>query len=332
MKRRPLGASGLEASELSFGAMTFGSGLGAVSTVPEDREAERLVGRALDAGVNLFDTADVYGLGGSEEMLGRALGARRDEAIVVTKVGFPSGGGPGDRGLSAARVARSAEASLQRLGTDRIDLYLIHKRDARTPFEETAEALDALVQRGLVRFVGFCNLESWEAALALGLQRQRGFSEFCCAQMYYSLVGRDVEHDVIPFLQNAALGLMVWSPLAAGFLTGKYAVPGAGDDTRRRDAYAYPPVDSARGARALEVLGGVAERRGATRAQIALAWLRAQPVVSTVVVGASSEGQLEENLAAAAIDLEPEELATLDAAGEPERLYPRAFYDHFPQD
>lgn len=332
MKRRPLGASGLEASEFSFGAMTFGKGLGALSTVPEDREAERLVGMALDAGVNLFDTADVYGLGGSEEMLGRALGARRDEAIVVTKVGFPAGSGPEARGLSGARVANSAEASLRRLGTDRIDLYLIHKRDVRTPFEETAEALDRLVQRGLVRFVGFCNLESWEAALALGLQRQRGFAEFCCAQLYYSLVGRDVEHDVVPFLQNTGLGLMVWSPLAAGFLTGKYAAPGAGEDTRRRDAYAYPPVDPGRGASALEALGRVAERRGATRAQIALAWLRARPVVSTVVVGASSERQLEENLAAAGIDLEPEEMATLDAASEPERLYPRAFYDHFPED
>ena len=312
--------------------MTFGSGLGAVSTVPEDRDAERLVGMALDAGINLFDTADVYGLGGSEEMLGRALGARRDEAIVVTKVGFPSGSGPDDRGLSAARIARSAEASLQRLGTDRIDLYLIHKRDARTPFEETAEALDRLVERGLVRFVGFCNLEAWEAALALGLQRQRGFAEFCCAQMYYSLVGRDIEHDVAPFLATAELGLMVWSPLAAGFLTGKYATPGGGGDTRRRDAYAYPPVDPGRGAAALEALKNVSERRGTTCAQVALAWLRAKPVVSTVVVGASSEQQLAENLAAAEIDLEPEEMATLDAAGEPERMYPRSFYDNFPED
>lgn len=332
MQRRPLGASGLEASELSFGAMTFGEGLGPVSTVPGDREAGRLVGMALDAGVNLFDTADVYGMGRSEEMLGRALGNRRDEALVVSKVGFPVGSAPESRGLSGPRIATSVEASLHRLGTDRIDLYLIHKRDVRTPFEETAEALDRLVQRGLVRCVGFCNLEAWEAALALGLQRQRGFSEFCCAQMYYSLVGRDIEEDVVPFLQHAGLGMMVWSPLAAGFLTGKYATQGAGDDTRRRDAYAYPPVDPIRGAAVLEAVRGVAERRGATFAQVALAWVRARPGVSTVVVGASSAEQLEENLAAVHIDLDPEETALLDAAGEPERRYPRAFYDHFPED
>ena len=332
MRRRSLGASGLEVSELSFGAMTFGEGMEPLSTVPGDREAGRLVGMALDAGVNLFDTADVYGLGRSEEMLGRALGARREEALIVTKVGFPIGSGPESRGLSGPRIAASVEASLRRLGTDRIDLYLIHKRDVRTPFEETAAALDRLVQRGLVRCVGFCNLEAWEAALAVGLQRERGFSEFCCAQMYYSLVGRDVEEDVLPFLQKAGLGMMVWSPLAAGFLTGKYGEQGGGDDTRRRDAYAYPPVDPVRGAAVLDAVREVAEGRGASCAQIALAWVRARPGVSTVVLGASSAAQLEENLAAGQIDLEPEEVARLDAAGELERRYPRAFYDHFPED
>ncbi len=330
MRYRPLGRTGVLVSELSFGAMTFGQ-MGSIAKV-DAAGAGRLVGLCLDAGVNLFDTADAYAAGSSEELLGRALGPRRREVLIATKVGFPSGPGVNERGLSYHHVVASAEASLRRLGTDWIDLLQIHKHDASTPFEETARALDDLVRRGLVRSLGLSNLPAWEAALALGLQRQRGYAPFAAAQMYYSLVGRDLEHEFVPFLKHAGLGLLVWSPLAAGYLTGKYTGQRPGAEGDRRRHYAFPPVDAALGPRVVEALGKLAASRGATPAQVALAWLLARPFVSSVLVGASTPGQLLENLAAGALSLAPEEQAELDALTAPPRIYPPAYYDFFSDD
>jgi aryl-alcohol dehydrogenase-like predicted oxidoreductase len=328
MRYRPLGRTGVLVSELSFGAMTFGA-MASIAKVDE-AGAARLVGIALDAGVNLFDTADAYAAGHSEELLGRALGARRRDVLVATKVGFPTGPGPNQRGLSRRHVIASAEASLRRLGSDWIDLLQIHRRDLGTPFEETAHALDDLVRRGLVRYVGLSNLPAWEAALALSVQRERGLAPFCAAQMYYSLVGRDLEHEFVPFLERAGLGLLVWSPLAAGYLTGKYTGERPGGPSDRRHGYAFPPVPEALGPRVVGRLAGLAAARGASPAQLALAWLLARPFVSSVLVGASDAGQLRENLASGALALAPGELAELDALTAPVRPYPPSYYDFFP--
>ncbi len=331
MRYRPLGDTGVRVSELSLGAMTFDARRGPIAKV-DAALADRMVGTALERGVNLLDTADVYGGGESERILGRALGARRHEVLIATKVGFPAGGDPGDRGLSRGRVTRCAEESLERLGTDWIDLLQIHKHDRETPIEETARALDDLVRRGLVRYVGFSNLLSWEAARAVTLQRERGLTPFVSAQMYYSLLGRDIEPDFVPMLEQLRLALLVYSPLAGGYLTGKYAA-GARDDAgaeRRRDRFEYPPVDPLRGAPLLERLREVAEAHGATPAQIALAWLLSRPFVTSIIVGATSMDQLTRNLDSAAIELEPAELRRLEAPGEPHRPYPPAFYDTFP--
>jgi aryl-alcohol dehydrogenase-like predicted oxidoreductase len=329
MRYRALGNTGLQVSELAFGAMTFASDTHAIAKVDE-KLAGRMLGLALDAGINLFDTADTYAWGESEEILGRALGSRRSEVLIATKVGFPTGPGPNDRGLSYRHVIESAEQSLRRLGTDWIDLLQIHKRDARTPIEETARALDDLVRRGLVRHVGFSNLCAWEAALAVAMQRERGWAPFVSAQMYYSLVGRDIEHEIVPFLEHASIGLLVYSPLAGGFLSGKYRSPSEGQSGDRRDRFDYPPVDPQRGAAVVEQLRSIAAQRGATPAGVALAWLLSKPCVTSIILGASKLPQLEQNLACRQIELTGEEVAALETLCAAPRPYPPAFYDYFP--
>ena len=316
MQRRPLGDTELEVSEISFGAMTFGSGMGTIAKV-DASAADRMVGLAVDAGVNLFDTANVYAAGQSEEMLGRALGSRRKDVLIATKAGFGTG-------LSREDVISAAEASLQRLGTDWIDLYQLHRPDPNTPFEETAEALDELVRRGSVRHVGFSNYPAWMAALSLGVQRARELVPFCCAQMYYSLLGRDLEVEILPFLESAGLGLVVWSPLASGYLTGKYSEgASARGDAGRREGMAYPPIDPDMGAAVLAEIGRIGGERDAAPAQVALAWVLQRARVTTVIVGASSEAQLRENLAATELRLSDAEIGRLDALTEPRMPYPR---------
>ena len=287
----------------------------------DDRVADQLVGMALDAGVNLFDTANTYGLGESEQMLGRALGTHRDDVLIATKFGF-SYGGVNDGGLTARHTIASAEASLRRLKTDWIDLLQLHKPDPLTPLDETLAALDQLVRRGLVRHVGFCNFPAWQAALGLSAQRHAGMAAFASAQVYWSLVGRDVEDEIEPFCREVGIGLLVWSPLAAGFLTDRWRAS-AGDQDSRRGQWAFPPVDPTIGSRAIAAAGHVADVHGATVAQVALAWLLARPSVTSVIIGASTSAQLEENLGAGRLDLTDEELATLDAATEAPDRYPR---------
>jgi len=326
MRRRRLGASGLEVSVLSLGAMTFGSGMPPVTTVDE-RDARAMVDHALDAGVNLIDTADVYAFGQSEEILGRCVRARhgrRDDVLVATKVGF----GPRDDGaLSYDAVVAGCEASLRRLGLDHIDLYQLHRPDRTTPIDETLRALDDLVTRGLVRAIGTSNFRAWETSAAVARQRALGRPAFSAAQLYYSLVAREAEHELIPECRADDLGVVVWSPLSSGFLTGRYrAAEGATPGEGRRTTFTFPPVDPELGERALVALAAVADGRGVSMAQVALAWVLAQPGITSAIVGASSLDQLDDNLAAADLELTAEELAVLDAATALAPIYP-AWWD-----
>jgi aryl-alcohol dehydrogenase-like predicted oxidoreductase len=287
----------------------------------DDRVADQLVGLALDAGVNLFDTANTYGLGESERMLGRALGPHRDAVLLATKFGF-SYGGVNDGGLTARHAIASAEASLRRLGTEWIDLLQLHKPDPLTPLDETLSALDQLVHRGLVRHVGFCNFPAWQAALGLAAQRHAGWATFASAQVYWSLVGRDVEDEIEPFCREAGIGILVWSPLAAGLLTDRWRAT-AGDGDSRRGQWAFPPVDPVIARQALAAAGHIADTRGVTVAQVALAWLLARPSVTSVLIGASTPEQLKDNLGAASLALTDEEMATLDEVTATPDRYPR---------
>jgi aryl-alcohol dehydrogenase-like predicted oxidoreductase len=329
MERRRLGASGLEVSKLSLGAMTFGSGMPPITTVDE-QHARAMVDRALDAGVNLIDTADVYADGQSEEILGAAIRNRRADVFVATKVGF----GSRDPGaLSYDAVVTACEASLARLGTDHIDLYQLHRPDRTTPIEETLRALDDLVARGLVRETGTSNFRAWEMAGAVAHQRALGRPAFTSVQIYYSLVGRDAEHEIIPQCRADDVGVIVWSPLSSGYLTGRYssgtragAQSEGGEAIGRRTTFTFPPVDPDIGERGVEAVAAVAEARGVSMAQVALAWVLAQSGITSVIVGASSLEQLDDNLAAADLVLDAGELARLDAATALAPIYP-AWWD-----
>jgi aryl-alcohol dehydrogenase-like predicted oxidoreductase len=292
-----------------------------------------MVGRCLDAGVNLFDTADVYGGGVSEEMLGRALGTRRADVVVATKVGFRHGPAAVDGGLSYAHVVGSAEASLRRLGTDWIDVYQIHRPDPRTPIEETLRAFDDLQRRGLVRYAGVSNMAAWATAMAVGIQERLGYARFAVTQLYYSLLNREIEHELVPFCAHAGLGIIVWSPLSAGYLTGRYTPdadappePVAG---ARLTAFPFPPIDRELGDRVVACLRSLGALRGATPAQLALAWLLSRAHVTSVIVGASTLAQLDENLAAADVVLDDDEVARLDELTAPAPVYPEWWGPHF---
>jgi aryl-alcohol dehydrogenase-like predicted oxidoreductase len=327
MQYNRLGDTGLVVSRLAFGAMTFGSQEGAFAAVykVDQAGADALVGRALDAGVNFFNTADAYAGGQSEEMLGRALGARRHDVVIATKVGNRTGEALVHQGLSRHHVLAEAERSLRRLGTDYIDVYLLHRLDPYTPLEETLEALDTLVRQGKARYAGFSNWPAWLAAKAVGLQRENGWARFRAAEMYYSLVGRDLEHEVLPFAADAGVGIMVWSPLAGGFLSGKYTRANPGGDGGRLTGFDFLPFDRERGYDLVERLRAIGAGHGATPAQVALAWLLARPQVASVLVGASKPAQLEDNLGAAELRLSADEVRELDDLTAPAPVYPGWF-------
>jgi len=328
MQYARLGTTGLIVSRLAFGSMTFGTGEGPfASTVKVGQAgADDLVGRAIDAGINFFNSADVYANGDSERMLGRALGAKRKDVVIATKLGNRMSGALIDAGLSYGHVLAAADASLARLGTDYIDVYLVHKVDGLTPVEETVEALEALVRQGKVRYVGFSNWPAWMAAKAVGLQRARGFAQFRGAEMYYSLVGRDVEHEIVPFCLDAGIGVMVWSPLAGGFLSGKYTrEKPKGGEGDRLGGLDILPYDRERGHDVVELLRSIGAKHGASPAQVALAWLLTRPGVASVLIGASKVAQLEDNLGATRLALSPDDLEKLDAATKPAPVYPNWF-------
>lgn len=327
MRYSRLGQSGLIVSRLGFGAMTFTAGNSDIPSVFKVRAelADALVGRALDAGVNFFDTADAYAGGESEILLGKALKGRRNDAVISTKVGFRTGNMPTQAGLSARHILSSVEGSLRRLGTDWIDLYVVHCEDPFTPLEETLATLDAVVRAGKVRYLGFSNWSAWRAAAALELQRKNGWAPFTHGQMHYSLLGRDIERDVLPMMAHYGLGSVIWSPLAAGFLSGKYAPETLADPESRFSGFTIIPFDHAHGFALVERLRAIAARHGASVAQVAIAWLLARPGVSSVLLGATKLGQLDDNLGAIAIRLGEDEIAELEAATPLAPVYPHWF-------
>ncbi|MDQ0877670.1 aryl-alcohol dehydrogenase-like predicted oxidoreductase [Paenibacillus sp. V4I3] len=325
MKYAILGQSGLIVSRLAFGAMTFGSGNNPSVYKVDQSGAQQLVDRALDAGINFFDTADGYADGQSEEMLGRLLGSRRKETVIATKGGFRVGPGLVQAGLSRKHLFEACEASLRRLNTDYIDLYIVHKTDPYTPLEETLEALNDLVRQGKIRYIGYSNWPAWQAAQAVSMQRERRWATFINGQLYYSLVGRDIEHETVPFAVRNKIGLTVWSPLAGGFLSGKYTKENLNDDQNRLSGFDFLPHDKEWGFKILDTVRVIAGVYGATPAQVSLAWLLAQPHISSVLVGSSKLAQLEDNLRAVELQLSTEDVTRLDEITRPVSLYPNWF-------
>jgi aryl-alcohol dehydrogenase-like predicted oxidoreductase len=325
MDYRQLGHSGLRVSSLTLGTMTFGGRghWGRVGATDVD-VATRQVDMCLDAGVNLIDTADVYSDGASEEIVGKTLKGRRDRVLLATKARFAMGDGPNDAGLSRHHIIRACEASLRRMGTDYIDLYQVHEWDGQTPLEETLDALDHLVSSGKVRYIGCSNFAGWHLMKALGISERRGYQRFVSQQIYYSLQSRDAEYELVPAGLDQGVGILVWSPLAGGLLSGKYRrdqdMP---EGSRHLTDWNEPPVhDEDQLYDIVDVLVEIAEGRGVSAAQVALAWTLGRPGISTVVVGARTEEQLADNLGAADLELEPDERARLDEVSAPRLMYP----------
>ncbi len=325
MEYRQLGRSGLRVSTITLGTMGFG-GTGWASPVGriDVDGARRQIDMCRDAGVNLFDTADVYSAGLSEEILGQALGKDRDDVLVATKVRGDMGPGPNDGGLSRHHVVRACEASLRRLGTDHIDLYQVHEWDGLTPLEETLSALDALVQSGKVRYIGSSNYTARQLMKSLWISDRDGLESFVSEQIYYSLQARDAENELIPIAVDEGLGVLVWSPLAGGLLSGKYRRgQDAPEGTRRFEGWTEPPVhDEDRLYDTVEVLVELAEGHGVSAAQVALAYTLGKPAVTSVIVGARTEEQLADNLAAAELTLSEDEVRRLDDVSGVPLLYP----------
>lgn len=325
MEYRLLGRSGLKVSALSFGTATFGGQGGLAKWGSADvPEATRLVDVCLDAGVTLFDTANAYSRGRSEEILGAALGVRRRRVVLATKVRFTMGDGPNDKGLSRAHVIAECEASLKRLGTDWIDLYQMHEWDGLTPLDETLEAFDTLVRAGKVRYVGISNFAGWQILKTMETARAGGLIPPVAQQIYYSLESRDAEYELIPAGIDQGLGALIWSPLAGGLLSGKYrrGVDPAEGGRHLNDWHEPPIGDREKLYDTIEVLVAIAEARGVSAAEVALAWLLGRPTVASVILGARTEAQLVRNLGAAALTLDAEERARLDRVSRPRLIYP----------
>jgi aryl-alcohol dehydrogenase-like predicted oxidoreductase len=317
MKFRPLADTGIFVSELCLGTMTFG-GTGQIWEVMgalDQAGADALVHRALDAGINFIDTANVYAAGESETLVGKAIAGRRHDIVLATKVRGRMGPGPNQVGLSRLHIIESVEASLRRLNTDYIDLYQIHRSDPITNIEDTLRALD---DAGKVRYIGCSNLPAWQLMKALAVSREQRLERFKCTQSYYSLAGRDLERETIPLLKDQGLGLLVWSPLAGGFLSGKFTRDG-GDESARRAKFDFPPVNKEKGFAILDVLTPIAKAHGVTVAQIALAWILANDAVTSVIIGAKRIAQLDDNLKAIDVTLTADDLKAL---GEVSTLTP----------
>ena len=325
MDYRQLGNSGLRVSALTLGTMTFG-GQGKFAKVgaTDVDGATRQVDMCLDAGINLIDTADVYSGGLSEEIVGRTIRGRRDRVLVATKARMPMGDGPNDAGLSRHHLIRACEASLRRLDTDHIDLYQVHEWDGATPLEETLAALDHLVNSGKVRYIGCSNYAGWHVMKALAISERRGFQRFVSQQIYYSLQARDAEYELVPVSLDQGLGILVWSPLAGGLLSGKYRRDQEGPEgSRHLTDWNEPPVrNEDQVYDIVDALVEIAEEHGASPAQAALAWTLGRPGVASIVVGARTEEQLADNLGAADLVLGDDERARLDELSAPPLLYP----------
>ena len=324
MKYRSLGNTGLYVSELTLGTMTFDKEGGSSSEMigaTGQELATKMVKISLDAGINIFDTANVYSLGESEIMLGKALGDKRKDVLIATKLYNAIANGPNDLGTSRLAIMREVEASLKRLGTDYIDLYQVHSFDSTTPLEETLKALDDLVRQGKVRYIGLSNFSAWQIANADGLAKLLGTEKLCSVQAYYSLVGRELEREIIPASMKLGLGTLIWGPLAGGFLSGKFTR--TGEASGRRANFEFPPVEKEQGFNVVDKLMEIAESKNASVAQIALAWLLHKQGVTSVIIGVRKEEQLIDNLGAADIILSDDEIKQLDEVSALKPEYPQ---------
>jgi aryl-alcohol dehydrogenase-like predicted oxidoreductase len=324
MQFKPFGQTGLFVSRLCLGTMTFG-GKGfweVIGQLGQDK-ATRIVDRCLDAGVNFFDTANIYSFGESERMLGEALKNKRDRVVLATKVRGRMSDEPNSVGLSRKHIFDQVHGSLKRLQTDYIDLYQIHGYDPLTPFEETLRALDDLVHQGKVRTIGASNLAAWQLMKALGISDRLGLARFRSLQAYYSIAGRDLERELVPLVQDQSLALMVWSPLAGGLLSGKFGRDDHGPDGSRRASFDFPPVDKARAYNVIDIMRPMAKERGVSVANIALAWLLHQDAVTSVIIGAKSMDQLEDNLKVVDLELSAHEIRQLDEVSALPSEYPQ---------
>ena len=327
MRHRPLGRTGIFVSELCLGTMTFGGtdGMWAKIGDLQQSDAERLVGAALDAGINFIDTADVYSGGASEQITGQALrnlNIPRDQVVIATKVFGETGAGPNARGLTRSHILDGVKASLKRMQLDHVDLYQVHGFDPATPIEETLRALDQLVRHGHVRYIGVSNWAAWQIAKALGTSERLGLARFESLQAYYTVASRELEREIVPMLRSEGVGLMVWSPLAGGLLSGKYDRKMQAEAGSRRIAFDFPPVNKDRAWDCVDAMRPIAQAHGVSVAQIALGWLLHQPQVTSVIVGAKRADQLADNIGATKVRLSADELAQIDAASRLPPEYP----------
>ncbi|AWW41652.1 aldo/keto reductase [Streptomyces cadmiisoli] len=324
MRYRKLGRSGLRVSELALGTMTFGGkdvfgNVGATDVAG----AKRQIDMSVDAGVNLIDTANMYSGGAAEEILGQAIAGRRDQLLISSKVRLPMGDGPNEEGLSRHHILRQVEGSLRRLGTDYLDVYHVHQWDGLTPLEETMQTLDTLVRSGKVRYLGVSNYSGWQLMKALAVADLHGYERFVSNQIYYSLESRDAEYELVPVSLDQGLGIMVWSPLAGGLLTGKYRRDQQPGDGRHLTEWSEPPVrDEDKLYDTIDVIVDIASVHGSSPAQVSLAYLLAKPGVTTVIVGARRDEQLADNLGAVNVALTQEDIDRLDKVSAPDLIYP----------
>jgi aryl-alcohol dehydrogenase-like predicted oxidoreductase len=326
MKYKKLGNTGLLVSELCLGTMTFGGkGFWTAIGASGQETANQIVNRSVEAGINFIDTANIYSEGESEKILGQSikdLKLQREDLIIATKVRGKMGEGPNQTGLSRHHIFNSVKSSLKRLQMDYIDLYQIHGFDVLTPFEETLEALNDLVKSGLVRYIGCSNLRAWHIMKSLGISNHNHLARFECLQAYYTIAGRDLEREIIPLLLDQKLGLMVWSPLAGGLLSGKFKKDTEAPKDARRATFNFPPVNMERLYPILDVMEEVASSRGVSPARVALAWLLSKEAVTTIIIGAKNLEQLNDNIEATSLSLTPEELKKLDEISELPSEYP----------
>ena len=326
MRYRLLGRTGLYVSELCLGTMTYGGkGFWEVMGGLQQEAVGAQVKYAFESGINFIDTANVYSLGESERLLGQAiktLGLPRDELVIATKATGIMNELPNGRGQSRHHLMNEVDASLKRLQLDHIDLYQLHGFDPLTPLEESLSTLNDLVRSGKVRTIGLCNMAAWQIMKALAISDKRNWARFESVQAYYTIAGRDLEREIVPLLADQQLGLMVWSPLAGGLLTGKYRPDDKGPAGARRASYDFPVVDKPRAYRCVDAMRPIAERLQVSVAQVALAWLLAKPQVTSVIIGARSMDQLKDNIAASSVDLSPEDMAALDAVSALPAEYP----------
>lgn len=333
MKYKTLGDTGILVSELCFGSMTFGgTGMWTPVGKTQQEEADKLVGIALDAGINFFDTANIYSTGISEQILGKALGSKRRDVILATKVRGKMGEGKNQVGLSRVHIMQQVDESLKRLGTDYIDLYQIHGFDILTPLEETLRVLDDLVHSGKVRYIGCSNLTAGQLMKSLWISDKNGFNKFKTLQAYYSIAGRDLEREIVPLLKDQNLGLMVWSPLAGGFLSGKYRRNQLPESESRRKEFDFPPINKEKAYDIIEIMDEVSKAHNASVAQVALAWLLHQKAVTSVIIGVKNEKQLLDNLKSTEISFTDEELVKLDEVSKLAPEYPGWMVDFMQQD